>query len=105
MENATEVPRSSPARICKRPGCTTELGMKNKSGKCSKHFHWNETAKARPSSGNGHAPARGSGANGHAPTAGDRPRDLIASRLDRVFASMTIADKEKIAAAWLRGEI
>jgi len=35
----------------------------------------------------------------------DPSRDLVESRLDWLFANMPIADKTKIAAAYLKGEI
>jgi hypothetical protein len=111
VTKTAELDATGAPKICKRPGCTTELSPTNKSGKCAKHFHWSETPKVRSSAGNGHAAAGLNGANGHAKPAGsetvirDLPLDLVESRLARLFASMTIAEKTKIAQAFLSGEI
>jgi hypothetical protein len=107
MENATEVHQpTSSARICEHPECETVLGSTNLSGRCAKHFHWKGTSKARSNRGNGHAAAnavRGNGSTAENGVADER--ELVATRLDRLFASMTVADKCKLAEAWLRGEI
>ncbi len=109
-------------KTCKRPGCTTKLGPLNRSGRCSKHFHWKATGRSRSTRRIGHASTGSNGANGHGSTAGNgtagtdstgsvanmvpgRPRDLVESRIDRLFRSMTIAEKVIIAESWLKGEI
>jgi hypothetical protein len=64
-------------KICAKPGCTTELGPKNRSGKCADHFHWKAPGERASIAGNGHAIAAstddtkagngtGNGGNGHA---------------------------------------
>jgi hypothetical protein len=119
-------------KICARPGCTTELGPFNKSGKCASHFHWREPApaKERSTAGNGHAAARSNGSNGHAVTTGDavapkatngsngangRRKSIEATpdlagafvedRVDRLILSLPAVDKVKIATAWLQGKL
>ena len=56
-ETARETHAPAAIRTCKRPGCTTQLGLKNESGLCAAHFHWKGTDKrSSPSSssaGNG----------------------------------------------------
>jgi hypothetical protein len=119
METATDVQDMRPVRVCKRPGCTTELGPKNRIGLCRRHVRWTGAGEVRSSIGNEHAASRSNGhdrtagngraaANGEAKIAETTPdpaRDLVASRLDHLFASLTTADKAQIADAWLRGEI
>jgi hypothetical protein len=129
MQTATEKNGEAvKKRICKKPNCTTELGPGNRSGNCRAHCHYGEP-KAGRSNGNGHRAARPEGANGHAdkergattPKAANgsngstRRHESVGTgpdidsiredRLDRLILSLTIADKAKIAAAWLRGEI
>jgi hypothetical protein len=112
-------------RVCERPGCTTELGALNRSGRCAAHFHWKGTAKPRSNGSNGHAAAGSSGTNGHARTAPDDvgPKagnesnghgsresiasipELAADRVDRLILSLPVADKTRLAVAWLTGAI
>jgi hypothetical protein len=117
-------------KMCSRPGCTTELGPKNKSGRCSSHFHYGEAGKNQAkSAGNGHAAASSAGANGthtgplivapraasgsegangrseRVETVPDRAGDFREDRLDKLILSLPFADKAKIAAAWLRGSL
>lgn len=116
-------------KICIRPGCGNPLGRLNRSSRCSKHFHWQRPRKDL-SAGNGHATARSNGTGGHLETPvdgiGSKPvsrgakaesetksleviSDLadgfIEERLDRLILSFPIADKAKIATAWLKGEL
>jgi hypothetical protein len=112
-------------RICIRPGCASELGRLNRSGRCSKHFHWQEPGKVL-SAGNGHGSARSNGTNGHARAAveGVEPKatnstgaakidapsldpagGFLEARLDRLLLNLPAADKSRIAQQWLRGEI
>jgi len=127
METKPETGRETHApvatRICKRPGCTTELGPKNESGLCGPHFHWKGTGKPRSNGSNGHAAAGSNGTNGHARTAPNDvgPKatdgsngvhaqlevipDLAADRVDRLISSLPIADKTRLAFAWLTGAI
>ena len=116
-------------KICARPGCSTVLGPKNKSGRCGSHFHYGEPGKSQAkNAGNGHVAPSSAGANGTstgplivapraasgsegtngrpervepAPIAGDFRED----RLDKLILSLPFADKAKIAAAWLRGSL
>jgi len=114
-------------RICARPGFTTPLGPRNRSGKCAARFRY-EPGKSR-SGGNAHVAASSAGENGTstrplivAPRAAGgsegtngRPESVEAiadlaggfreDRLNRLILGVTIADKAKIAAAWLKGEI
>ena len=94
-------------RICERPGCTTELGALNRSGRCAAHFHWKGTEKRSSSAGNGH-PAAGNGiepkatngSNGvHVPL--EVIPDLAADRVDQLILSLPVADKTRLALAWL----
>ena len=128
-----ETDTNSAPKICIRPGCTTPLGPKNKSGKCATHFHWKAPGERTSISGNGHATAAsigdqkagngaGNGANGHAIEAThDAPApkngsngarknaavlpDLAADRVDQLLATLTAGDKARLALAWLRGEL
>jgi len=109
-------------RICAKPGCTTEIGPKNRSGRCGPHFHWKPGT--RRSTGNVHVTARSTGTNGHAaetddaaampPNGSDGKHDRVepvadlagdfrVDRLDRLILSLTVAEKSKIASAWLCG--
>jgi hypothetical protein len=113
-------------KICAKPGCTIELGPKNRSGKCALHFHWTAPGERTSSAGNGHAVASSSGAhaaangsarkshgsNGHAPTNGNGASgrlevipDLDATRVDEFIASLTPPTKAKIVTLYLRGEL
>jgi hypothetical protein len=132
-ETTSPAAASVAPRICIRPGCTRELGPTNKSGKCARDFHWNETPKARPIAGDSHPAGRSNGTNGHAPRVdegavsrvinGTRRKktavgiQIVApapaagvsqfdeERLNRLILSLTIPEKSKIAAAWLNREI
>jgi hypothetical protein len=127
METKSQTTSTHPpaaTRICKRPGCTTQLGPNNESGKCAAHFHWTEkgTEKRSSNGGNGHA----NGTNGHAhtashdvvPKAGNGSNgtngaakkietlpELAADRVDRLILSLPVADKTRLAVAWLTGAI
>jgi hypothetical protein len=121
--HATTAPKK-----CRRPGCTTEIGPRNRSGLCARHFHWREAGKRRSSAGDSHVAPRSAGANGHARTAGDGAvtqakngsngaardpvesfqelgREFVEDRLDRLILGLTVAEKTRIATAWMRGEI
>jgi hypothetical protein len=131
METTTQTHQPVSVRICNRPGCTIELGPLNRSGRCTRHFHWKATGKGRSSADNGHLAARsdgdvgyarktrsgngsrpavnvGDGANGRATRTGTVPGlagNVIEERLNRLITGFTMADKAKIATAWLKGEI
>jgi hypothetical protein len=107
METSTEIHEAGPARICAKPDCGTPLSAMNKSGKCAKHFHWNEAPKARPNA-TIKAPAEGNETSGHAtdirrPTAID-PR-VREDRINQLIVSWSLADKTRIVQAWLAGEL
>lgn len=112
---------SDTPKICTKPGCTTPLGPKNRSGKCGPHFHWT-APEARSSSAaeatNGHAHAPGNGVtaktnghsapapkNGNGHAAPDALPDFSSERLDQFIASLTPPTKTKIVTMWLRGEL
>jgi hypothetical protein len=63
-----ETDTNTAPKICAKPGCTIELGPKNRSGKCAAHFHWTAPGERTSSAGNGHAAASSSAhaANGSA---------------------------------------
>jgi hypothetical protein len=107
---------------CQRPGCTTVLGPKNKSGRCGRHFHWGESGK---NAGNGHVAASCAGANGartrqlimaanrsngstgrqeSTEATADLTGEFREDRLDRLIMSLNTADKAKLVLAWLRGQ-
>jgi len=93
-------------RICEHPNCSTELGALNRSGRCAAHFHWKGTEKRSSSSSNGHAAASSSGTNGHARATCTAKRietlpDLAADRVDQLILSLPVADKTRLAIAWL----
>jgi hypothetical protein len=112
---------SDTPKICTKPGCTTPLGPKNRSGKCGPHFHWT-APEARSSSAaeatNGHAHAPGNGVtaktnghsapapkNGNGHSAVDALPDFSSARVDEFIASLTPPTKTKIVTMWLRGEL
>jgi hypothetical protein len=117
-------------KMCERPGCSAELGPLNRSGRCARHFHWKQPGKQRPIAGNGHMTAGAAVVKGYArkapdviarkatdesngdhvgvkgsETASDLSRGFTEDRVNRLLLSFSAADKAKIAAAWLRGEI
>jgi hypothetical protein len=111
-------------KICAKPGCTIELGPKNRSGKCAVHFHWTAPGERTASAGNGHAAAsssahpaangsaRKTNGNGHAasPANGSNGAaavlpDLAPDRVDQLLATLTAGDKARLALAWLRREL
>jgi hypothetical protein len=117
-------------KICAKPGCTIELGPKNRSGKCAAHFHWTAPRERTSSANNGHAVASSNGAangsakktngsNGHssAPTNGHAAApagsngaaavlpELAADRVDQLLATLPAGDKERLARAWLSGTV
>ena len=106
---------SDTPKICAKPGCTTPLGPKNRSGKCGPHFHWTAPearSSSAPAGSNGHAatptpkPPNGhatttAGSNGAAAIAGD----FLEERLDRLLLNLPAADKSRICQQWLRGAI
>jgi hypothetical protein len=106
------------ARICAKPDCGAQLASANRSGRCARHFHWKGTD--RSNTGKPHGSARSSGSNGHTLTpqaelesnaiargvdAGvpDLSGKFVESRLNKLILSLSIADKAKIATAWLKG--
>lgn len=107
----TSPPAPAATRICKRPGCTTELGPKNESGKCALHFHWTDKRSSSSSAGNGHArtafddvvPKATKGSNGTNGTAKriETLPDLAADRVDQLLLNLPIADRTRLALAWL----
>ena len=114
-------------KMCAKPGCTIELGPKNRSGKCAAHFHWTAPGERTSSSGNGHAvasssahaaangSARKTNGNGHAasPANGngaaavlpELASDFLEERLDRLLLNLPAADKSRICQQWLRGTL
>jgi hypothetical protein len=109
-------------KICKRPDCTIELSVRNQVGLCQKHARWTGTSGERPSNGNGHAAAGSNGhrkagngstekANGHAAApAGNNGEasvlpGLAPDRVNALLAALPAGDKERLARAWLRGEL
>jgi hypothetical protein len=127
MQKTPETDAIIAPKTCKRPGCETQLGPKNRIGLCPRHVRWTGTSKERPSNGDGHAAAGSNGhheagngspakANGHAhtvPREASSPENgaaavlpaLAADRVDHLIANLTAADKAKIAFAWLKGEL
>jgi hypothetical protein len=131
QESESEATRVEPpatkeavTRICKKPGCTTPLASTNRSGRCSSHFHWKGTTHGN--TGKAHGSARSNGTNGHGLTLPDEVRlrigdecnktersiearvpdfagEFVEARLNQLILSLSIADKAKIATAWLKG--
>jgi hypothetical protein len=107
------------AKICKRPGCTTELGPKNESGKCAAHFHFKLPEERTSSAGNGHPAAGSNGAhkagNGIEPKATNGNNgakngaakkietfpELAADRVDQLILNLPAAEKNRLALLWL----
>ena len=110
-------------KICKRPGCETQLSSRNRVGLCPRHVRWTGTSEQPPNAGNGHAAAAANGsgpkANGHAlkaPHEASPPAngtngaaavlpELALDRVDHLIASIPAADKARLAFAWLKGEL
>jgi hypothetical protein len=118
-------------KICKRPGCETQLSSRNLVGLCPRHVRWTapgERVASSPAPTNGHAhahaPGNGNGVgngakgvqkngNGHAKADHEAPANgaaavlpaLAADRVDHLIANLPAADKEKLAFAWLKGEL
>jgi len=49
MQNTPETDAIIAPKICKRPGCETQLGPKNRIGLCPRHVRWTGTSEERPS--------------------------------------------------------
>ena len=103
-------------RICAKPGCGAVLGERNRSGFCQNHFHHSEKQNRNRKKGSEQkvhrsltqvrasaAPSTPSSGNGVELTL-DRG-DLKSDRLDHLFLSLPITEKERIACAWLTGKI
>ena len=123
METKSETRREThapvAAKICKRPGCTTELGPKNESGKCAAHFHFKLPEERTSNGGNGHASTGSNGAhkagNGIVPKATNGSNgangaakkietalpELAADRVDQLILSLPVAERSRLALAWL----
>jgi hypothetical protein len=130
MQNTPETDAIIAPKTCKRPGCETQLGPKNRIGLCPRHVRWTGTSEERPSNGNGHAAAGSNGhqkagngsaekANGHSSTptnghaaapAGNNGEAsvlpaLAADRVEHLIATLSAGEKARIALAWLKGEL
>jgi hypothetical protein len=108
-------------KLCKRPGCETQLSPRNSVGLCQKHVRWTApgervASSAAPTNGHAHAHAPGNGSNGsakgngHAKANGSNGAAAVADfpelaldRVDHLIASIPAADKARIALAWLKG--
>ena len=103
-ENSTE----TAPKLCKRPGCETQLSPRNSVGLCQKHVRWTAPGERVASSAaptNGHAPGNGHAkANGSNGAAAVLP-ELALDRVDHLIASIPAADKARLAFAWLKGEL
>jgi len=95
-------------KLCKRPGCETQLSPRNSVGLCQKHVRWTAPGERVASSAaptNGHAPGNGQAkANGSNGAAAVLP-ELALDRVDHLIASIPAADKARLAFAWLKGEL
>ena len=104
-------------RICGRPECGATLAKRNRSGFCQRHTH--DAAGRRPATAS-HRHTDPERQNGHGkngfeqkstPSSGNGVEltldrgDLKSDRLDHLFLSLPITEKERIACAWLTGKI
>jgi hypothetical protein len=122
-KNLTETQAPTAPRICERPGCGRTLSAENKIGRCRRHVRWNAASSDSASPGARHASAGSNGTNGHPPEPASAngsapvnearsveisaplPRVIREDRVDRLLLSLPLADKTRIATAWLAGEL
>jgi hypothetical protein len=89
-----------PERICAVSGCGAALGERNRSGYCQHHFHHSEKQnRHRKNHSEQKVPSPPSSELTLA------PGNLKSDRLDHLFLSLPLAEKARIAGAWLTGKI
>ena len=94
-------------KLCKRPGCETQLSPRNSVGLCQKHVRWTAPGERVASSAapHAHAHAPGNGSNGSAEKANGHANALLEDRLDKLILSFPASAKAKIIDSWIRGAI
>jgi len=96
-------------RVCPVAGCAAPLASTNLSGFCQHHFHRSDRGAKNGAHKNGAPlPATVKAGNGGAELGlhrGDLTLTFKPDRLDRLFLSLPVEEKAKLAGAWLRGVI